>query len=164
MSDSSAPTSAAAASSEPTSATAAPATTPDITPPTASTASGSSAAVPANNCLAKVTPEDIRQCILQARPPKSVALNVLLVDENTVVHHVMCSRFKVLKWNATSAYNGMDAVTLFKNTSFTNIDAVLMDTEMPVVHGETAAATLVELGCKTPIIALTSNDFFDEGA
>ena len=75
----------------------------------------------------------------------------------------MSSRFQVLKWNATSAYNGIDAVTLFKNTSFTNIDAVLMDTEMSVVHGETAASTLMELGCKTPIIALTSNDFFDKG-
>ena len=75
----------------------------------------------------------------------------------------MSSRFQVLKWNATSAYNGIDAVTLFKNTSFTNIDAVLMDTEMPVVHGETAVEALLELGCKIPIIALTSNDSFDEG-
>ena len=76
----------------------------------------------------------------------------------------MHSRFKVLKWNATSIYIGMDAITLFKNTGFAHIDVVLIEADMPAVDGKTAAATLLEMGCKKPIIALTSNDYFDEGA
>ena len=55
-----------------------------------------------------------------------------------------------------SRYNGQEAVTLYQETGFKDIDMILMDKDMPVMTGETATEKLVEMGCQTPIVALTS--------
>jgi CheY-like chemotaxis protein len=52
------------------------------------------------------------------------------------------------------AENGQIAVDLAANDSF---DLILMDIQMPVMDGYTAATTLRRLGCATAIVALTAS-------
>lgn len=45
---------------------------------------------------------------------------------------------------------------MYEKNGFKNIDIILMDKEMPVMTGATATEKLVNMGCRTPIVALTS--------
>ena len=62
----------------------------------------------------------------------------------------------MLNWKITSLYNGQEAVTLYEQTAFQNVDIVLMDKDMPVMTGDVATTKLVQMGCQTPIVALSS--------
>ena len=63
----------------------------------------------------------------------------------------------MLNWKITSLYNGQEAVTLYQQTGYQNIDIVLMDKDMPVMTGDVATTKLIQMGCDTPIVALSSS-------
>ena len=56
-----------------------------------------------------------------------------------------------------SLSNGQEAVEFYRETGFKNIDLVLMDNAMPVMTGLVATAKLIQMGCETPIVALTAS-------
>merc|ERR1712032_1227572 len=85
------------------------------------------------------------------------ALNVLLVDDNTMTHECLGLRAKTLDWHLTSVYNGKEALMLHRTTRFSGIDLVLMALRMPVLGGQAATEALVRMGCNVPIIILASD-------
>ena len=85
---------------------------------------------------------------------------VLLVEDNPVNQRVALRLLQKLAADVTLANNGAEALERIAETAF---DAVLMDCQMPVMDGFTAAVKIREAerrtgaGKRLPIIALTAN-------
>jgi two-component system, sensor histidine kinase and response regulator len=85
---------------------------------------------------------------------------ILLVEDNPVNQRVAQRVLQKLAADVTIANNGAEALESIAETSF---DAVLMDCQMPVMDGFTAAKRIREAerqeghGRRLPIIALTAN-------
>ena len=85
---------------------------------------------------------------------------ILLVEDNPVNQRVAQRLLEKMSAGVTLANNGAEALERFAEASF---DAVLMDCQMPVMDGFTAAARIREAeaqsgtGRRVPIIALTAN-------
>ena len=85
---------------------------------------------------------------------------ILLVEDNPVNQRVAQRLLEKMAAGVTLANNGAEALERFAEASF---DAVLMDCQMPVMDGFTAATRIREAeaqsgnGKRVPIIALTAN-------
>ena len=68
--------------------------------------------------------------------------------------------------DVTKAWNGQEAVELFRKSASGEFDAILMDIMMPVMNGYEAAKKIRSLDredAKTiPIIAMTANAFMED--
>ncbi|GEM_PF-1010368 len=85
---------------------------------------------------------------------ESKGLRVLLVDDNRVNLKVGRVMLKKLGCAVRIAENGERAVEYCEHHDF---DLILMDCEMPVMDGLTAARIIRNFGKQTPIYALTNN-------
>ncbi|MCW8090816.1 GAF domain-containing hybrid sensor histidine kinase/response regulator [Alteromonas sp. ASW11-130] len=87
---------------------------------------------------------------------------VLVVEDNTINQIVITEQLKELKVNIDLAENGEIAVNKVAKALKTNqiYDLILMDCQMPVMDGYTAAAKIRKMGPEgelIPIVALTAN-------
>ena len=68
--------------------------------------------------------------------------------------------------DVTKAWNGQEAVELFRNSASGELDVILMDIMMPVMNGYEAAKMIRSLDRKdakvVPIIAMTANAFTED--
>jgi signal transduction histidine kinase/CheY-like chemotaxis protein len=85
-------------------------------------------------------------------------LKVLLVDDNPMNLRIATKLLQ--KWNieVTTANNGEEAISTFKKAGF---DLILMDLQMPIIDGYTAAREIRRENLKIPIIALTADTIGD---
>ena len=107
--------------------------------------------------------------LIAAGARKNAPMNILVVDDSSVVHRMLTYRFKMMSWNIVNLHSGQEAIALYEKTGFKGIDLVLMDKEMPIMTGDIVTTKLIDMGCSTPIVALTScadslDDFLRRGA
>lgn len=92
----------------------------------------------------------------QPTPPRSRldGLSIMVVDDGETNRKLI--RLVLDRAGATTsmAENGLEAVELGRTQHF---DMILMDMQMPLMDGYTAAGRLRELGCHCPIVALTAH-------
>ena len=84
-------------------------------------------------------------------------MRILVAEDNTINQRVILMMLKHLGYEAAIAANGVEALSILKQSSF---DLVLMDVQMPEMSGLEAASKICELypAAKRPrIIALTAN-------
>jgi len=79
---------------------------------------------------------------------------ILLAEDGRDNQRLLTSHLRDRGAEVVIAENGQIAVDLAANESF---DLILMDIQMPVMDGYTAATMLRNLGCATAIVALTAN-------
>jgi len=98
----------------------------------------------------KITPE---QNLLKGK-------NILLVEDNPV--NVMVAKKFLSRWEilVDVAENGREAL---EKTATNTYDLILMDLQMPIMDGYTAASELRKKGIKIPILALTASVMLDVG-
>jgi hypothetical protein len=83
---------------------------------------------------------------------------VLVVEDNPVNHEIVGAMLEHLGLRVLTAMNGAEGVEMVRNDP--SLDLVLMDCQMPVMDGFTAAATIrrdLPERAALPIIALTGN-------
>lgn len=79
---------------------------------------------------------------------------VLLVEDTEDIQIYLMRLLRKLGLEVRLAQNGKRAISITDSESF---DLVLMDMQMPVMDGYTAASKLRERGFQTPIVALTAS-------
>ncbi|HJP17532.1 MAG: hypothetical protein CMD96_04165 [Gammaproteobacteria bacterium] len=99
-------------------------------------------------------------CVAKRIFYKSDALNILLVEDDSINQKVASHMLKKENHNISIANNGKEAVDAVAKNSF---DLILMDINMPVMDGYVAAREIrkieKETGKHTPIIAITALAF-----
>ena len=93
-------------------------------------------------------------------------LHILLAEDNELNMEIAEFVLQNEGADVTKAWNGQEAVALFRNSEPGEFDAILMDIMMPVMNGYEAAKTIRSLDredAKTiPIIAMTANAFTED--
>lgn len=84
---------------------------------------------------------------------------VLIVDDESANRGLAAIHIRRAGGTSAEACNGQEAVDAAAHQHF---DAILMDFNMPVMGGLEATRRLRELGCETPVIALTANVMQDD--
>ena len=93
-------------------------------------------------------------------------LNILLVEDNELNMEIAEFLLQNEGAQVTKAWNGQEAVELFKKSEPGEFDVILMDIMMPVMNGYEAAKMIRSLeredAKKVPIIAMTANAFTED--
>ncbi len=94
------------------------------------------------------------------------SVNILLVEDNELNMEVAQFIFEQAGAHVLKAWNGKEAIEVFKKSSEGQIDIVLMDVMMPIMDGYEATRKIRHLNRKdakkVPIIAMTANAFVDD--
>jgi CheY-like chemotaxis protein len=124
------------------------------------------------DCIARVLGGQARQWQVENRPmitrnslspaqtPQRLRGHVLVVEDNVVNQKVATRFLEKMGCTVRIADHGADGVAVFQAEQF---DVVLMDLQMPVMDGLTAAGKIREIEAseshrkRTPIVALTAN-------
>ena len=93
-------------------------------------------------------------------------LHILLAEDNELNMEIAEFMLQNEGADVIKAWNGQEAVELFRNSEPGEFDVILMDIMMPVMNGYEAAKTIRSLNredAKTiPIIAMTANAFTED--
>ena len=93
-------------------------------------------------------------------------LHILLAEDNELNMEIAEFMLQNEGADVTKAWNGQEAVELFRKSEPGEFDVILMDIMMPVMNGYEAAKTIRSLNredAKTiPIIAMTANAFTED--
>lgn len=84
-------------------------------------------------------------------------MKLLMVEDNKSVSEMMAMFFKKEKWDVHFAYDGEEAVAMFKE-DVTGWDIVTLDLNLPKMDGMQVAAELRRLSPTVPVIMLTARD------
>ena len=91
---------------------------------------------------------------------------LLLAEDNEINMEVATECLDMLGARVIQAWNGQEAVDFFESSGENEIDAILMDMQMPVMNGCEAAEAIRKLPRKdaetVPIIAVTANVFAED--
>jgi PAS domain S-box-containing protein len=84
---------------------------------------------------------------------------VLVCEDNSMNQMVITEHLRRVGLDVFLAENGLIAVEKIKERVAINkpFDLIFMDIHMPVMDGIEAAKIILDMGCKTPILALTAN-------
>jgi len=89
---------------------------------------------------------------------------VLICEDNPINQLVITENLQRIGLSYVTVSDGQAGVSLVAERMKNNnpFDIILMDIHMPVMGGMEAATSIIEMGCKTPIIALTANIMPDD--
>lgn len=111
--------------------------------------------------LTPVTAYDYQQIHATNTPVQDFTLTqingskILLVEDNIINQKVARRLLEKAGFQVEIANNGAEALESVENGE--TFDLILMDCQMPIMDGFTAARKIRASGCATPIVALTAN-------
>lgn len=83
-----------------------------------------------------------------------IGRSVLVVEDNYLNVEVICRLLKLCDCSYAVVEDGLKAIEVVRGGA--KFDAILMDINLPEISGIETARKLREMGCKTPIIAVTA--------
>jgi PAS domain S-box-containing protein len=86
---------------------------------------------------------------------------VLVCEDNTLNQQVIREHLSRVGLDVVVASDGKEGVDIVRKRLDTPFDLIFMDMHMPVMDGLDAVAHILEMGVKTPIVALTANVMAD---
>ena len=95
-------------------------------------------------------------------------LRILLAEDNEINMEICCEMLGMAGIEVTQAWNGREALEVFRSSPVSYFDAVLMDMQMPEMDGCEAASAIRNLKHEradaetVPIIAITANAFSED--
>ncbi|QDT04761.1 Aerobic respiration control sensor protein ArcB [Rubripirellula lacrimiformis] len=97
--------------------------------------------------------------VSEDKPTESATIsgNILVVDDRRDIRYLAQHFIEKAGGRVLTATNGQEAVDTIESDDRPQIDLIVMDMQMPVMDGYSAAAELRRRGCDLPIIALTAN-------
>ena len=105
------------------------------------------------------TEADPGSCLLTGK-------RVLIAEDNEINMEIACELLDMYGAETIQAWNGQQAVELFRSSAEGEFDVILMDMQMPVMDGCEAARAIRRLHRKdaatVPIIAVTANAFAED--
>ncbi len=90
-----------------------------------------------------------------AKPRPVLAGRVLVVDDDGCLRSLLANMLRICGAEVVIRGNGLEAVAEAQANHF---DLVLMDLNMPIMDGLTAAECIRDAGIDVPLIAVTGND------
>ena len=97
---------------------------------------------------------------------KLEGLHILVVEDNELNMEIACDILQMKGVKVSCAWDGTEAVKVFKEADEYTFDAILMDMRMPNMNGCEASAAIRALGradsLTVPIIACTANAFTED--
>ena len=97
---------------------------------------------------------------------KLEGLHILVVEDNQLNMEIACDILQMKGVKVSCAWDGTEAVKVFKEADEYTFDAILMDMRMPNMNGCEASAAIRALGradsLTVPIIACTANAFTED--
>ena len=113
---------------------------------------------------AEKEPEKKREQILETADLSGY--RVLLAEDNEINMEISTELLKMYNLDVTQAWNGKEAVELFREMGEGFFDIILMDMQMPVMNGCEAARQIRAMkrpdAATIPIIAVTANAFSED--
>ena len=95
-------------------------------------------------------------------------INILIAEDNVVNMQIITELLKLKNINVTQAFNGKDAVDIFKKSKDGEFDLLILDIQMPLLNGLETAKNIRQMNRKdaksVPIIALSANVFDEDVA
>ena len=95
-------------------------------------------------------------------------INILIAEDNVVNMQIITELLKLKNINVTQAFNGKDAVDIFKKSKEGEFDIIILDIQMPLLNGLETAKNIRQMNRKdaklVPIIALSANVFEEDVA
>ncbi len=116
----------------------------------------------------ELTEQDIRQKQEEPVHHDLTGVNVLMAEDNDLNAELATVMLEDAGMAVTRAFDGKEAVELFKNHPQGTYDIILMDIMMPNMDGHQAAKTIRAMGTERPdaatipIIALSANAFAED--
>ncbi len=114
-------------------------------------------------------PEDIRETPVQAAEEEDIDFTgkrVLLVEDNKINMEIARMILEQFGFTVETAENGKEAVDMVAARQGGTFDLILMDIQMPVMDGYTAAGEIRALAdpelASIPVIAMTANAFAED--
>lgn len=112
-------------------------------------------------------PEEARAPAEQPEPVSLEGLRVLLAEDNEVNMEITTELLDMNGVQVTQAWNGREAMELFRDSEPFFFDAILMDMQMPEMDGCESARRIRAMhrpDADIPIIAVTANAFAEDVA
>ena len=84
-------------------------------------------------------------------------MKILMIEDNKSVSEMMGMFFKKEQWDAHFAYDGNEAIDMFKATPH-DWDMITLDLNLPGKDGMTVSSEIRQISQTVPIIMLTARD------
>ena len=108
---------------------------------------------------------NINEGLLDIMEKPNFSGEILICEDNKLNQHVICDHLSRVGLDTVVANNGREGVNIITERMKSNkkpFELIFMDIHMPEMDGFEATSRIIDMGVKTPVVALTANIMSNE--